>query len=231
MRSLAMTLDAFGALGLGVLRRARGSGRQAEPVHDDRHHALGDAPEQPDQRQPAVLAAGRGDAAVGHGRRAARRRPGRVPLRMPDTTRHEAEPRGVPRADADADRRRPEELHEAALLRHDRRRLGRRRPSRSIRRRAPTQTVDRAASRTGVASATPPAHIAIGPLTKRWRTSGEDGARCSIYHVAVDNPAPTRKLVSVHAAAGDVRRRQRDPRLPDGADARGARAAASRCPT
>lgn len=46
-------------------------------------------------------------------------------------------------------------------------------------------------------SATPPTHIAIGPLTKRWRVTGEDGARCSIYHVALDNPAPTRKLVSV----------------------------------
>ena len=50
-------------------------------------------------------------------------------------------------------------------------------------------------------SVTPPAHIAIGPLSGRYTPTGSDGARCSIYHVAVDNPAPTRKLVSVHAAA------------------------------
>ena len=44
---------------------------------------------------------------------------------------------------------------------------------------------------------TPPAHIAIGPLSGRYTPTGSDTARCSIYHVAVDNPAPTRKLVSV----------------------------------
>jgi regulation of enolase protein 1 (concanavalin A-like superfamily) len=42
-----------------------------------------------------------------------------------------------------------------------------------------------------------PIHVAIGPMTQRYRTTGSDGARCSIYHVAIDNPAPTRKLVSV----------------------------------
>ena len=46
-------------------------------------------------------------------------------------------------------------------------------------------------------SVTPPAHIAIGPLSGRYTPTGSDGARCSIYHVALDNPAPTRKLVAV----------------------------------
>jgi hypothetical protein len=47
-------------------------------------------------------------------------------------------------------------------------------------------------------SATAPVHVAIGPLSQRYRATGNsDGARCSIYHVAIDNPAPTRKLVSV----------------------------------
>jgi beta-xylosidase len=46
-------------------------------------------------------------------------------------------------------------------------------------------------------SVSPPAHIAIGPGTGRYTPAGQDGARCSIYHVAVDNPAPTRKLVAV----------------------------------
>ena len=44
---------------------------------------------------------------------------------------------------------------------------------------------------------TPPAHIAIGPLSGRYTPTGSDTARCSIYHVEVTNPAPTRKLVSV----------------------------------
>ena len=69
---------------------------------------------------------------------------------------------------------------------------------------------------------TPPAHIAIGPLSGRYTPTGSDGARCSIYHVAVDNPAPTRKLVSVAAAAQHDPGRQR-AQLPDGADARGRR--------
>ena len=72
-------------------------------------------------------------------------------------------------------------------------------------------------------SATAPVHVAIGPFTQRYRTTGSDGARCSIYHVAIDNPAPTRKLVVGHAAARHDRRRHGDPRLPDGADARGGR--------
>ena len=46
-------------------------------------------------------------------------------------------------------------------------------------------------------SATAPVHVAIGPFTQRYRTTGSDTARCSIYHVAIDNPAPTRKLVAV----------------------------------
>ncbi|MDA0182253.1 DUF1080 domain-containing protein [Solirubrobacter phytolaccae] len=43
-----------------------------------------------------------------------------------------------------------------------------------------------------------PAHIAIGPLSGRYTTggSGSDGARCSIFHVPVDNPNPTKKLAS-----------------------------------
>ena len=46
-------------------------------------------------------------------------------------------------------------------------------------------------------SATAPVHVAIGPFTQRYRTTGSDGARCSIYHVGFDNPAPTRKLVAI----------------------------------
>ena len=46
-------------------------------------------------------------------------------------------------------------------------------------------------------SVTPPAHIAIGPLSGRYTPTGSDGARCSIYHVALDNPAPTRKLTAI----------------------------------
>ena len=47
-------------------------------------------------------------------------------------------------------------------------------------------------------SPTEAAHIAIGPMTKRWRANnGQDGAPCSIYHVALDNPEPTLKLLSV----------------------------------
>jgi regulation of enolase protein 1 (concanavalin A-like superfamily) len=42
-----------------------------------------------------------------------------------------------------------------------------------------------------------PAHIAIGRMTQRYRTTGGDGAQCQIYHVEVPNPAPTRRLVSV----------------------------------
>jgi PKD repeat protein len=39
-------------------------------------------------------------------------------------------------------------------------------------------------------------HVAIGPMSQRYRTTGGDGARCAIYHVPVSaNPAKT--LVSV----------------------------------
>ena len=55
----------------------------------------------------------------------------------------------------------------------------------------------RSGSATGAAPPTTRAHHwAIGPLTKRWRTDGQDGAPCGIFHVpaAAD---PARKLVSV----------------------------------
>ena len=56
-------------------RRRPRAGGGAEPVHHDRHHDAGDARERPDlpADQP-VLAAGRADAALGHGRRGAERR-------------------------------------------------------------------------------------------------------------------------------------------------------------
>ena len=59
------------------------------------------------------------------------------------------------------------------------------------------------------ARATAPTHVAIGPLSGRYTPTGSDGARCSIYHVAVDNPAPTRKLVSVTLPPATTGRRQR----------------------
>jgi PKD repeat protein len=42
----------------------------------------------------------------------------------------------------------------------------------------------------------PSHHWAIGPLSKRWRTQGEDGATCGIYHVPA-NAQGNKKLVSV----------------------------------
>ena len=38
-------------------------------------------------------------------------------------------------------------------------------------------------------------HWAIGPLTKRWRDDGQDGAPCGIYHVPADAD-PARKSSS-----------------------------------
>lgn len=46
-------------------------------------------------------------------------------------------------------------------------------------------------------SPTETAHRAIGPLSKRWRAEGQDGAPCSIYHYPIDNPEPERKLLSI----------------------------------
>jgi PKD repeat protein len=39
-------------------------------------------------------------------------------------------------------------------------------------------------------------HVAIGPMSQRYRTTGSDGARCAIYHVPADVTAG-KKLVSV----------------------------------
>ena len=130
------------------------------------------AQQQPDLRQPAVLAAGRGDAAVGHGRRARPTTRRRRPAADARHDRHQAEPRRVARPDADAapepTRRRTRRLHFFGTtadggpaggdftLRYD---DARRRPSTS-------------SSRTGAAAATPPAHFAIGPLTQRYRDDG-----------------------------------------------------------
>lgn len=39
-----------------------------------------------------------------------------------------------------------------------------------------------------------PSHYAIGPLSGRNTTTGSDGAPCSIFHIAVNNPQPTKQL-------------------------------------
>ena len=50
-------------------------------------------------------------------------------------------------------------------------------------------------------SPTAAAHRAIGPLSQRYRTTGSDGAPCSIYHFPANNPQPTKTLVSVQLPA------------------------------
>ena len=113
-----------------------------------------------------------------------------VPLRMPDTTGNQAELRRVPRPDARrcATRTR-RQLHEAPLLRHHRRRLGRRRLHADVRRRhdaRPSTCQFPDWCRHGGAS-----HIAIGPLTQRWTRTGRTARRCS--HLPLPGRQPARR--------------------------------------
>ena len=50
---------------------------------------------------------------------------------------------------------------------------------------------------------TPAHHVAIGPLSQRYRTTGSDGARCAMYHVPAD-VTPGKTLVSVTLPRGTV---------------------------
>ena len=125
-----------------------GAGRGDEHLHHDRHHAGQHPRERPDPRWLDVHR--RGDAAVRHGRRGAQRRRRRRP--GADARHHgqRGQPGRVPRADADAGPGRPEELHQAAPLRHDGRRHRYAAPTRSSTRRARTRP-RRSRSRTGAA--------------------------------------------------------------------------------
>ncbi len=193
MRSLTMTL-AFGALGLGVLAGpaeadaadlfttigiTRSETRQNSQINGNPPYSL------PGEEMPPSGTVGvPPDDAQDE-----------VPLRMPDTTGTKpnlAEFRGQTLALVEADQKNFQRLHffgttadgsggGTFTLSYDT---------------GPDQTVA-VSFADWCGSATLPTHIAIGPMTRRWRVTGEDGARCSIYHVALDNPAPTRKLVSV----------------------------------
>ncbi len=113
------------------------------------------------------------------------RRPTDAVRRRPDADArhvgHQAEPRRLPRPDADARPGGPEDLHQAALLRHHRRRHGRRHLHAQVRHRCRRDGHGRR-SPDWCGSPTAPSHVAIGPFTAALpRNRQSDGARCSIY--------------------------------------------------
>ena len=113
----------------------------------------------------------------------------------------------------------PEELHEAALLRHDGRRHRRRRLHAQVRRR-PRRDRARSPSRTGAARPRAPAHVAIGPLSGRYPPTGR--RRRALLDLprrrrqpGADAQARVGHAAAQHDSGGATRA------LPDGADARG----------
>ena len=206
-----------------VDRRA-GARPGAEPVHHDRHHDGADARERRDPRQPYSLPA--------------EEMPPSRTVAVPETTRRTTSRCGCPTRPATSPTSPPSrarrsrcatrtrrQLHADPLLRHDGRRLGRRRLRAHVRRR-----VDR--RRRGVVPGLvrrERAHSRIGPLSKRWTPTGEDGAPCSIFHVpARSDEAEEARLGQ---AAADTTGGPPTSRLPDGADARAQRTRCSRCRT
>ena len=199
-------------------RRGVRGGRD-EHLHDDRHHARGHARQRADPRPVRVQ--GRGHAAVADGRPGARRRRWTT-CRCGCPTRRATSPTSPSTSGQTLDLARgaAEGLHADPLLRHDGRRLGRRRRSRCAsttarRRSCPTSTGPTGASPGTRRRTSPSARAAAaGPPT------GEDGAPCSIFHRSADIPAGTKKLVAVTLPPDTDGNAERRARLPHGAHAR-----------
>ena len=168
-----------------------------QPLHDDRHHAHGTR-----ASSARSTATRRTRCRPRRCRRPARsaRRPTTptddVPLRMPDTTGtmpNLAEFRGQTLTLDPADQKTFSKLHFFGTTADG---SGGGNVHAQLRRRLDADR-RRSTSRTGAARPTARRTSRSARMTQRYRTTGGDGARCSIYHVAVDNPPPTRKLVSV----------------------------------
>ncbi len=190
--------------------RRAGAGPGAQPVHHGRNHDRADPCERRDPRR--LDAAGRGDARVAHRRRARGRHGGRRPAADARHDRQPAQLRRLPGPAAHAARRGPRQLHADPLLRHDRRRLGRRRLRADLRRRIDP---DRRRDVPGLVPGRPPRDRPAEQALDAHRAG-----RRAVLDLPRAGGDRRGQGARVGPAAAEHRGRPARGRLPDGPDAR-----------